>query len=423
MCTKHGEDKEREEEQDLDKLLEDMEIPDFNMSTSIGDEDGFDATESSNEDDHEDYGDRLKREEILSKRYHPTKSERKELEKLSKRIKVSSLDFRLTTCQKAIHKLLFGNHSIIIKKGTLSFNGHDCELFLLTDGFVAVRQTINPFNLLESRYVTCQLWSSVNFVEIADIETLKIELQSGESFEIRSSSDGEDVNSWLGAIEHVLLSYTIHNSGDSTTTDELGWQYKLIRKAAYTTAVTANMALIGNPDNLNELDKHNQYSPLHYAVQYEPCSADVVDALLSVGCDPNFLDGEGRSAMYYAQTKNLKDIEDLMTTHGGTKSKLAEIELKGELFAGIDQAKKDTAKRREIEQTAKEKATEAAGKAQTAVSQMSENMAAMIERGEKIDAVDNKAQRLNDEAREFRDNALKLRNEMKKKKNKKWFQF
>jgi len=408
-----------EDEEDLHKTLAELEIPDFDLSTSLDDEDDVNIVETSSGEGSVDYKDRLEREEVYSKRYHPSKSEYKELEDLAERLGVSSTGIRLTTCQNTIHHLLFGKHSIILKKGPISFNDHDCEMFIGTDGFVAVYENVNIYNPLESRYDTCQLWSDVEFVEVANFGALKIQTRSGESFEIRFRSNGEDLKSWLESIEHVAIQYTLHNS--STITDVFGWQYELIRKPAYTAAVMSDMKVMGNPSNLNQLDDYNQSAPLHYAIQNKTCQTDIIDALLKSGADPNLPDGEGYSAMYYAQRNNLTEIEDLLRSYGGQKSEMVEIELKGELFGGVDAAKAKTEQRREIEQAVKDnKAAEAAAKAQSAQSQMSQNMSAMIERGEKINAIDNKAQQLNEEAKAYGRLASKLKEQAQ---NKKWYQF
>ncbi|VEU42391.1 unnamed protein product [Pseudo-nitzschia multistriata] len=415
-----GEEEENENdngEEDVHKLLEEMDIIDFNMSMSLDYdvEDKVGVTETSNQN-------RLEREEVFSQRYHPSKLETKELKELAQRLGVNSSSMRLTACQKNLHELLYGNHSIILKQGPISFNYQNCDLILLTDGFVSAYQNYNIYNPLEGRYETCQLWSDVKFVELPNFGTLKIQMSSGESFEIRCPSDGADLKRWLKAIEHVAILSTMHSSDPpSMVTDQLGWQYILIRKPAYTAAVTGDMKLMGNPENLNELDEYNRSSPLHYAIQAEPCNVDMVDALLRGGADPNLVDGEGRSAMYYAQRNKSLDIEQMLINCGGKKSQLIETELRGELFGGVDQAAKNTEKRREIEQAVKDnKAAEAAAKVQSAQSQMSQNMAAMAERGEKIKAMDDKAQQLNDEAREYGNLASQLNNHMK---NKKWYQF
>ena len=407
-------DDDDDEEVDLDKMLEDLEIPEFNMS----EEDAV-AEEAPSEEGSIDYEKRVQREEIFSKKYRPSKSESKELEGLVTRLRASPSGIRLTTCQNTLFELLFGKHSIVLKRGIVNFNNHDCELFLLTDGFIAAYQNVNDYNPLESKYETCQLWSAIDFVEIANFGTLKIQTKSRESFQVCSSSQGEDLKTWFAAIEKVAILSTMYSSNASMM-DAFGWQYQLIRKPAFTAAVTADMKLMGSPRNINDLDDYNQSSPLHYAIQREPCSADVIDALLRAGADPNIPDGEGFSAMYYAERNKLSDIEDILKQFGGEKSKLVEMELRGELFGGVEEAEQKIEQRREIEQAEKDKkAAEAAAKAESAQSIMSDNMNAMVERGEKIKAMDDKAQQLNQEAMEYREMAKQL-NERMKSKNKKW---
>lgn len=416
-----------EEEEDLDQMLADLEIPDFEMSDSNFDRDDDDDEQvaevaSAEEEIGVDYEDRLKREEVFSKRYRPSKSESKELEILSDRLRFSPSNFRLTSCQNTLHELLFGKHSIVLKRGPLSFMNQDCELYLLTDGFIVAYKNVNDYNPLESKYETCQLWSTVECVEVANFGTLTIRMKTGESFQMCCSSEGEDLKTWFRAIEHVVILSIIHGSKDSTITETFGWQYQIIRKPAFSAAVMGDMNQMGNPRDINELDYYNQSSPLHYAVQHEPCNVVIVDALLRAGADPNLADGDGHSAMYYAERNKLCDIEKILKAFGGNKSKLAEMELRGELFAGVEDANKRLERRREIEQAVKEnKAAEAAAKAQAAQTLMSENMAAMRERGEKIEAMDNKAQQLNQEAKEYGKLASQLRNQTMK--NKKWYQF
>ena len=203
-------------------MLEDLEIPDFEMSDSNLD-DAAVVEEASSEESSIDYGKRLEREEVFSKRYRPSKSESKELEGLAERLRTSPSSIRLTTCQNTLFELLFGNHSIVLKKGIVNFNNHDCELFLLTDGFIAAYQNVNDYNPLESKYETCQLWSAIDFVEVANFGTLKIQTKSNESFQICCSSDGEDLKTWFEAIEHVAILSTIHSSDDSKM-EAFGWQ-------------------------------------------------------------------------------------------------------------------------------------------------------------------------------------------------------
>jgi hypothetical protein len=414
-------DKEDEEEEDeLDEedvhlLLDDLEIPDFNLSVDFG------AAQANELDDEGEGGDedvcfskRMKREEVYSKRYHPGKGEKKELKELASRLGVSSSGFRLSSSADALHQLLFGNHSIVLKKGPISSKDQNCDLYILTDGFVLVYQNVSFFNPLGSRYEACHLWSDVDFIDIAKAGTLHIQTLSGEFYDLLAVSDGENVKTWFEAIERVALQQLMHDPNESERTHLYGWQYVVIRRPGFTAAVTGDVRLMGNPRNLNELDMYNKSAPLHYAMQNQTVKVEIVEALLRFGADPNLPDGDGRSAVYFARRNDLGDIETILQEHGGKASKLAEMELQGELFGGVDQANRNTEKRRE-----NHKAAEAAARAQAAQSQMSKNMAAMIERGEKIEEMDDKARQLHEQAKTYGDLAAQLKNNVK---NKKWYQ-
>eukprot|EP00536_Pseudo-nitzschia_multiseries_P009064 jgi/Psemu1/241785/estExt_Genewise1.C_2450046 len=365
-------------------------------------------------DSNVNYEDRLQREEVFSKLYHPNNEEKKELRNLAESFKVkpsmiSSMIpsvFQVFESQAILQQLIFGNHSIILKKGLMTFNGRNCDLILLTDGFIAAYHELSVYDPLGSH--KCQFWSDVEFTEVNDsVGELTIQMDSGESYKIRSHADGEDLKCWQKTIEKVLLLSAIH--GKKINTDLLGWEYTIIRKPAYTTAVTGDMTLMKNSEGLNELDHYNKSSPLHYALQQKPCNANIVDAFLRFGADPNLEDGEGRSAMYFAERDQLSDIEKMLRNNGGKKSFLAETELNGELFGAVKEAAFN------VEVAKANKAAEAAAKAQSAQSQMSQNMAAMLIRGEKIKEVDDKAQELNEEAEQFGNAASQLKDLVMKK--------
>jgi hypothetical protein len=402
----------KEEEPDVHQLLDDLDIPDFSLSVV------FDATQPDEGDGDDegdaDFSERIKREEVYSKRYHPGKGEKIELKELASRLGVSSSGFRLSSSADALHKLLFGNHSIVLKKGPISSKDQNCDLYILTDGFILAYQNVSFFNPLGSRYEACHLWSDVDYIDIAQAGTLHIQTRSGDFYDLFAVSDGENVKTWLEAIGRVILQQLMHDPGESERTRVYGWQHTVIRQPGFTAAITGDMTLMGNPRNLNELDEYNQSAPLHYAMQQEAVKGEIVEALLRFGADPNFSDGDGRSAVYFAKRNGLSDIESILQEHGGKESKLAEVELQGELFGGVEQANRNTEKRRE-----NHKAAEAAARAQAAQSQMSKNMAAMIERGEKIEEMDDKARQLNEQAKTYGDLAAQLKNNIK---NKKWYQ-
>ncbi|KAL3915592.1 MAG: hypothetical protein SGILL_005578 [Bacillariaceae sp.] len=402
-----------EDEEDVQEMLDNIRISDFNLSVD------FDEI-AKEEAQAEAYDDRIQREEIYSKRYHPSKTEKEELQQLATDLGESSSSFRLTSSASALEELLFGNHSIILKKGVVSSKDENCFLYILTDGFILVYQQTSVFNPLGSRYEACNLWRDVDYVDIARAGTLLIQMQSGESYELHATADGEGVRQWFQCIEPVVLQYMLRDKNQSERIQEFGWQYTVMRKPGFTAAVTGDMRLMGNPRDLNYLDVYNKSTALHYAMQREPCNAEMVDALLRLGADPNFPDSEGRSAMYFAKRNELDDIASILEEHGGKSSKLAEMELRGELFGGVEQAQRNTVKRREDEKAIKDqKAAEASAKAESAQSQMSKNMAAMIERGEKIEEMDDKARQINEQAKEYGNFASQLKNQMK---NKKWYQ-
>ena len=176
-------------------------------------------------------------------------------------------------------------------------------------------------------------------------------------------------------------------------------------------------------------------APLHYAIQQTPINKDIIEALLQSGADPNLPDGEKKSPMYYgtsvcvpadlfvsllkseilifvrfllflcvrivAERNELdEEIIELMKGFGGKKSNLTETEARGELFGGIADANRKTEHRRKVEKVVQEnKAAEAARKAESAQSAMGDAMNALVQRGEKINEMGDKANELLEGAR------------------------
>jgi hypothetical protein len=130
---------------------------------------------------------------------------------------------------------------------------------------------------------------------------------------------------------------------------------------------------------------------------------------------------------YAAERNKLNEIKKLLEGKGGRPSKLAEMEERGELFGGIEQAAQKTERRRERETLVKEneqeakdeKAAKAAAKAASSQTEMSKAMSALVERGEKISQIDDKTQDLEAEAKDFKDLASQLKEKTMKKK---WYQ-
>jgi hypothetical protein len=477
-------DSEEEQEEDIHKLLEDMEIPDFSMS-----DDNQDLSREENEpvaplkDDKPAWGKvdwkkRLLREEVFSKRYKPSKDETKELNEMANHLglapatgiigmgKRASMQIGMgTQVTDNMHKLFYGGHSILLKRGgPLKWKKSEDEtvnvgLLLLTEGFVLTYRKFSKLNPLEKRYETCQLWTAVDYCGKVNKLTFCIQLNDGQRFELEiMEEETDDVKTRMKALERIFIEHAMHESSDVTET--MGWQYQLIRTPGYSAAVMGNAEILGKPKNLNKLDKYKEYAPLHYAVQQETPDEKVIQVLLKKGADPNFPDGEGRSAMYYgtynmteikikllllsththfhpmsiasfyylpAERNRLTHIQRILEGKGGRASKLAEMEERGELFGSAEQAQHNTERRRERDRTVKEneqavkdqKAAEANAKAESAQSEMGKNMSALIERGEKIEQLDEKTQKLENEAKTFGGLAKQLKEQAK---NKKWYQ-
>lgn len=110
----------------------------------------------------------------------------------------------------------------------------------------------------------------------------------------------------------------------------------------------------------------------------------------------------------------------LLEQNGGTASKLAEVEARGELFASAEEANRKTEHRREVEKLVKDQqVAEANAKAQSVQNKMNQNMAALKERGEKIEQMGETAQEMQNEAKNYADMAALLKEKVKKKK---WYQ-
>jgi hypothetical protein len=408
-------DEEEREEHDIHEMLDNLQIPDFNMSVD------FESAEEAEEKGGGgiDYDGRITREEVYSRRYHPDEGEREELQRLATVLGESPSSFRLTSSATTLQDLLFGNHSIILKKGPVSSREEECDLYILTDGFILVYQNISPFNPLGGRYEACHYWTAVDYVDTAKAGRLLLQMRSGESYELYATTGGDGVQGWFEAIEAVALQHMVRDREQAERTRTFGWQHAVMRRPGFTAAVTGDMRLMGNPRDrlINDLDRYNQSAPLHYAMQHEPCNAEMVDALLRLGSDPNLPDGEGRSAMYFARRSHLDDIEAMLVENGGKASRLAEMEMRGELFGGVEQAQRRTEQRRENEKAVKDqKAAEAVARAGSAQSEMSRNLQAMMERGEKIEEMDDKARQIRDQAKEYGEMAAQLKNQIKKKK-------
>jgi len=128
-----------------------------------------------------------------------------------------------------------------------------------------------------------------------------------------------------------------------------------------------------------------------------------------------------------AQRNELNDVKKILEGRGGKESKMIELEMRGALFAGAEQATINTDRRRERDRIVKEqkqaieeqKGTSAVVNSETAQSEMKKALSALIVRGEKIEGMEQKTRDLEAEGKTFADLAAALKDEVKKKK---WYQ-
>ena len=445
---------------DVDALLASLEIPDFDISLDLEDKKDEEVPVKRALWEVVDWKERIGREEVFSKLYRPKRSELEELDALAKSLGIArpSGFFRsigITSKEtQNIQQLLSGDHSILLSVLHVACDGTKFDLLLLTDGFILKNQSVNYFNPLEKRYETCQLWKDVNYIEqVNHFEILIQIVDSSRKYELSSADEHSTLKTIYQCLERVIIFNELFDS-TSDRTGTLGWQYLRVRKPAFTAAVTNDPRVLDGKHQIvscgiNDLDAYNKHAPLHYAVLQAECSLDVIRALLNAGATPNLEDGDGKSAMYYGtyQTDKVElipwltlylysvaerhelsiEIIEALASAGGKKSRLAETELRGELFSRVEGSNFKSEQRRERERTAKEneqamkdqKAAEAHEKAEAAQSEMSKAMTALIERGQKIELLDQKTKDLEAEARTFGDLAARLKNEVV---GKKWYQ-
>jgi hypothetical protein len=220
--------------------------------------------------------------------------------------------------------------SILLKRGPVLY-GNDSEkavegeAFLLTRGLILAK-TATEAGASSSSFDRAILWNDVVFVEpVAGDDmswTLTIQTKDTEGATTTTStsnthdgagasddnvehtannnSDHHDDNNnvrqqhltfvcdsleqrdaWLFAMERVLIPHHLHNNTGTTSTIniiELGWQYKLVHRPAFTMAVTGMVAdmVLPPPDVLNQLDQYNELNPLHVCFSICFCFFDKV---------------------------------------------------------------------------------------------------------------------------------------------------
>eukprot|EP00934_Nitzschia_sp_Nitz4_P007874 Nitzschia sp. Nitz4//scaffold45_size130396//19993//21426//NITZ4_003432-RA/size130396-processed-gene-0.94-mRNA-1//-1//CDS//3329552347//7864//frame0 len=406
-------------DEDVHAMLANLEIPDFDLE-SASDQEEDKPVDLQTIDGMK----RLKRPELFSKRYHPSPSERLELKEVAGRLGVSepSEDFFgivsktmgwMSQMSETAQTLLYGNHSVIITILDVEWDGEEAAIYCLTDGFFLGKKKQAPFS--QQRYEACHMWSQLEGISRPSPFSVVLEMQNKTGRYELQEAESSKISEIAEQLERLVVAYFDLLGGVNHTC--VGWQYQRVRRPGFSAAVTGHLDWMGKVSDANELDKYHKMAPLHYAVQQESISIQVVQALLRTGADPNMEDGDGKTAMYYAERNDAPDsVLDLMRVHGGQGSAW-EKEARGELFGGVDVANERNEKRREIQRVVKE--NEAKAKADQAHSAMNKAMAALVERGEKIQEMDMKTQELNQEAKTFGDLAAQLK---EKTKNKKWYQ-
>ena len=326
-------EEEEEEEEDLDKLLNDMDIDkDFDMWKSFkqrmesspekGERGGRQSLAMSEDEAHAYWQARVERDEVYSKRYRPTKEEQKELQEVATFVGLQQnsdggwLGLKaimggdsLPSLQKLLQPAQDHPKSILLKRGPVWYKEQEFEMLLFTQGFILakVEEETRASNrsFFQRTYETCKLWSMVDFIKaVNDKEKPGFEFHcKGEKLEFSVVSTNCQ-QYWLRAVERIVIEHCIHNN--TYDVSKLGWQYRVIRKPAFTAVVAndlglLNLELLIPGIELNETDSYNTMAPLHYALNGEDnmVDANIVQALLKAGADPNLKDGEDRTPMYY----------------------------------------------------------------------------------------------------------------------------
>lgn len=204
---------------------------------------------------------------------------------------------------------------------------------------------------------------------------------------------------WLDAMETVLVQHHMH---ENSSLQELGWQYRIVQKPAFSFAVTDDDDGLGFcSETLNTLDVYNGYAPLHYAVRLG--NEQAVKVFLSERADPNIKDRDGLTPVYYAVQDEVSEcILKLLESHGAS---------------GITQTKKDRDElidRVVATKCEREERREREVKAAAAQAQMNENMRLLNERGQKIQDADDKARELNQNAQQYASLARQLKEQTKR---------
>ena len=260
------------------------------------------------EEDIAQWKERLQREEVFSRRYRPNKDEQTELLDLEKFLNaggggdlVNMFNAFLTAATSAatasaapndssaavLQKLIRPDAktpaSILLKRGPVLFESsydqdqteHEAELILLTHGCI-IGKVIPPEEQgdnFKSNVVARMFERAIEWKDVACVAPNEDEMYAWEmvfrgargqerlSFVTGSERQQE---AWLEAMEAVLINHFIQ---DSSMPKDLGWQYRICHKGAYTLAVTdVEDDLHFTSETLRHHDSYNGYSPLHVSM-------------------------------------------------------------------------------------------------------------------------------------------------------------
>mmetsp|Transcript_56541 Transcript_56541/g.120084 ORF Transcript_56541/g.120084 Transcript_56541/m.120084 type:complete len:732 (+) Transcript_56541:26-2221(+) len=148
-------------------------------------------------------------------------------------------------------------------------------------------------------------------------------------------SKPEHRNSWVDAFKPGLVSSLMKSSAKGMTElrSQLGWQHLVVRSSFVTLVILNEVralesalkedSLDGNSHRklrleLNLLDEHNGYSPLHYATILGHTNCMVV--LLKAGAKVTLEDREGLSPMYHALSLRNDEVANVLEKFGADRS-------------------------------------------------------------------------------------------------------
>lgn len=259
---------------------------------------------------------RLARKEIYSRRYRPNQAEKEELTQMEdflglpearkSRKNVIVQQWRKlnpSTTQAASQNVPM---SIVLKRGPVCWGSYDdCELILLTRGFVIARKVFH----YSPKFQMGESWENVKQVVSTGLTSFTIGCND-KLLDFTCPTVLEQ-QAWMHALRIVVVQSYSHQASlldmDEEANDQFqeGWQYKVVQSPWFTEAVTGQVEIepemLDSMDNskINSLDSYNQFAPLHYAVRGH--NIDAMSFLLQAGADPNLADGMGRTALQYGK--------------------------------------------------------------------------------------------------------------------------